>query len=96
MLMYSLLGMILTVVSRQFVHLYKFPRSWFMLPAFLFMVTYGQFIRFWALITPHKIGEWGTRQGVDERGEKGAWELDAQHLVTIDLKQATEGNNKHG
>ncbi len=89
---YSLIGMMLTIVSRQFVHLYRFPRSWLSVPAFVFMVTAGQFFRFWALITPHKIGVWGTRD-VDQAGTKGAWELDESALRDVTLEQSEQGSD---
>lgn len=91
-IVYAILGMTLTFISRQFVHLYKFPRSWALLPAFMCMVTIGQFIRVWAFFTQHHIGTWGTRD-VDVMGTKGAWELDVRCLNTIDLPQVTEGKS---
>lgn len=78
----SIIGMMLTILSRQFVHLYHFPRDLLYLPAFILMVTAGQFFRFWALITPHKIGTWGTRD-VDQAGTEGVWELDESTLRDV-------------
>jgi hyaluronan synthase len=87
MLALALVGMIFTIVSRQFVHLYQFPRSWYILPAFMLMVTYGQFIRLWALITPNKIGTWATR-GADEKGSsEESWELDTNSIRDIECKR---------
>lgn len=61
----ALLGMMLTMAIRQYPHLHKYKRDWSVLPAFVLVVTYAQFIRVWALMTQHKVGIWGSRQGAD-------------------------------
>ncbi len=76
MALYAVVGMCLTVVFRQIPHLIKYPKDFLLIPLFLFMVTVGQFIRFWALLTPHRIGHWGTR-GIKARAKKVyVWEYE--------------------
>lgn len=82
MLAYSLVGMALTFLTRQFGHLYKYPKDFVYLPAFMLMATLGQFFRVQALLTPNKIGRWGTRD-VDSGGTSGAWELDESAMRDI-------------
>lgn len=62
----AIIGMLLTMIIRQFPHLWKYPRSWWILPVFVLVVTYAQFIRVYALFTQHKISTWGgARSGGD-------------------------------
>ncbi|MEN9413167.1 MAG: hypothetical protein RLZZ342_254 [Candidatus Parcubacteria bacterium] len=92
MLAYSLLGMALTFLSRQLGHLHRYPRDVFYLPAFMLMATLGQVFRFQALLTPNKIGKWGTRN-VDTGGTPGAWELDEETVRVIECSLQKKGGS---
>ena len=54
-----------TMGIRQMPHLVRHPRDLLYLPAFVFVATYLQFIRFYALLTIHQVDRWGTRKGAD-------------------------------
>ncbi len=70
LLLFSLGGVLLTFTTRQLWHLIRHPGRIPLLFVFIVLVTWWQFIRFLALVTPQKIGTWGSRKGVDtERGE---------------------------
>lgn len=56
---YAIIGMMMTMVIRQFPHLWKYPKSWWMLPVFVIVMTYAQFIRVYSLLTLYKISTWG-------------------------------------
>ena len=81
MLMWSLVGMAATVLSRQWWHLVRHPRNLVLLPAFLYMITVGQFIRFYAFMTPWLIDNWGTRGAQRRAQEVRIWELGAETSV---------------
>lgn len=78
MIVWALAGMALTVLSRQFWHLLRHPRNLLLLPFFIFMITIGQFVRFYALCTPWLIGRWGTRGVRDGRPEAKVWMITPQ------------------
>ena len=65
--LFSVGGMLLTFTTRQLWHLAANPLRIFLLPVFIFLVTWWQFIRFLALLTPQRIGTWGSRKGVDDK-----------------------------
>lgn len=57
-------GMMLTLLVRQWIHLLRRPEDFIYLPYFAIRVTKGQFIRFRALIQHVVlINQWGTRGG---------------------------------
>jgi cellulose synthase/poly-beta-1,6-N-acetylglucosamine synthase-like glycosyltransferase len=62
----SIVGVLLTFTIRQWPHLKEHPYDFFLLPLFVLVVTYAQFIRVQAHWTPWRIGVWGTRAGVDD------------------------------
>jgi len=59
-------GVMLTFTIRQWPHLKENPRDFLILPLFVAVVSYAQFVRVQAHWTPWRIGVWGTREGVDE------------------------------
>ena len=59
-------GVLATFTLRQFAHLWKCPKDFWLLPLFVVVVTLAQFVRLWAHYTPWKIGTWGTRARVDD------------------------------
>jgi hypothetical protein len=62
----SIGGVLLTFTIRQWPHLKEHPHDFLLLPLFVLVVTYAQFIRVQAHWTPWRIGVWGTRAGVDD------------------------------
>lgn len=87
----ALLGMMLTMAIRQMPYLLRSPRDWLMLPLFVIIVTFAQFIRVYALLTQHKIGEWGTRGG-----EKPARIEDVNIWVMHDPQGLLSNNSQVG
>ncbi len=88
-LVLALLGMVLTMSIRQMPHLVRSPRDILVLPLFVLVVTIGQFVRVYALMTQHKIGTWGTRGGATASHHPRAWVMsDPQRLTAgFDLPQ---------
>ncbi len=75
-LILAVFGMILTTIVRQFPHLWKYPRSLWVLPIFPFVMLLFQFICFWALLTQHLVGKWGGSRadaGGTNTAKKTAW-----------------------
>ena len=70
LLAYSVAGVLLTFTVRQLWHLLRHPSRLLLLPVFVVLVTFWQFIRFQALFTPGRISVWGSRKGADlEKGK---------------------------
>ena len=80
LIVFSFLGTMLTFGSRQLWHLVRHPRRLMVLPMFVVLVTWWQFIRFQALFTPGRISVWGSRKGADEsKGE--VWFIPFEEFV---------------
>ena len=68
MVLFSSLGMLMTMMVRQAPHLWQYPRFWKYLPVFVAVATYLQTLRFYSLLTMHRVNTWGTRPGADKQG----------------------------
>jgi cellulose synthase/poly-beta-1,6-N-acetylglucosamine synthase-like glycosyltransferase len=83
LLLYSVGGILLTFTTRQVWHLAQNPRRILLLPVFIVLVTWWQFVRLLALLTPQQIGTWGSRKGVDDKkGE--VWFYSFEEYMSMD------------
>lgn len=91
----AFLGMLMTMSIRQAPHLYQHKRDWKILPAFVLVVTLAQFIRFWSLLTQHKVGVWGSREGTETLDKDDYVQVVFKKAIHLKIvKSKTADNNK--